>query len=71
MACGCGCPLVGGSFCAVSQKCTRTILGSDMGPGCFFLVLRGERAAGERVFLVYCYSEAPKQLGSTLATCSV
>ena len=53
VACGCSCPLVGGTFCAVSQKCTRTILGSDMGPGCFFLVLRGERSAGECVFLVY------------------
>ena len=39
MACGCGCPLVGGTFCAVSQKCTRTIVGSDTGLGCFFLVL--------------------------------
>ena len=53
VACGCSCPLVGGTFCAVSQKCTRTILGSDMGPDCFFLVLRGERSAGECVFLVY------------------
>ena len=53
VACGCGCPLVGGTFCAVSQKCRRTILGSDMGPGCFFLVLRGERGAGECVILVY------------------
>ena len=53
VACGCGCPLVGGTFCAVSQKCTRTILGSDLGPGCFFLVLRGKRGAGECVFLVY------------------
>ena len=52
-ACGCGCPLVGGTFCAVSQKSTRTILGSDVGLGCFFLVLRGERGAGECVFLVY------------------
>ena len=53
MARGCSCPLAGGNFCAVSQKCTGTILGSNMGLGCFFLVLRGERGAGECVFLVY------------------
>ena len=42
------------------QQCTGTILddgvGSDMGCGCF-LVLRGEGAAGECVFLVYSLTQ--------------
>ena len=56
MACLCDYPLAGGTFCAVSQKCTRTIHGSDMGPG-------SRRAWCWRVRLSGLHSnlEAPKQ----------
>ena len=33
------CPVAGGTFCAASQKCTRTIQGCDVEFGCFYLVL--------------------------------
>ena len=60
MASGCGCPLASGTFCAVSQKCTRTLLGCDMEFGCFFLVLLDERgAASAELFLVCPFTQWP------------
>ena len=50
-------PLAGGTCCVVSQQCTGTFLDGAMGSyiwcGCFLLVHRGERGAGECVFPVY------------------
>ena len=45
--------LPSGRWYLLCSEPTRTILGSDMGLGCFFLVLRGERSAGECVTLVH------------------
>ena len=56
-----GCPLACGTFCAVSQKCTRTLLGGEMGFGCFFLVLRDERGAGKCSFWYALFLRGLKQ----------
>ena len=49
------CPPACGTFCAVSQKCTRTLLGSDTGYGCFrgLKQLLGETEPGSIVTSVY------------------